>query len=208
MSPRVHAGEGRQQAAPRPRFSGTGPLRKCTCSHFLLFVWGGLTLAETGASIGTGDDAIRPKDLQTSGGATPSPCPSLRLNRHVIFQVCAWFPRYVRACGGGWTGRMMSAGLVMVDGGAVFSPPPSLLTSPLSIGVGVFYDAWWRCWGRSVRIIYLFSLRRSFWHMNGIPVGVHRHRSSHRMGGVKRRCPCSGTHASTPPHPFHWTVRR
>lgn len=63
----IHAEEGRQQSAPRHHFSGTGPLRKCTCSHFLLFVWGGLTLAETRASIGTGDDEIRPKDQQTSG---------------------------------------------------------------------------------------------------------------------------------------------
>lgn len=155
MSPRVHAGEGRQQAAPRPRFSGTGPLRKCTCSHFLLFVWGGLTLAETGASIGTGDDAIRPRDLQTSGGATPSPCPSLRLNRHVIFQVCARFSRYVRACVR-WMDGEDDERWVSDGGWRGCFPPPSLLTTPLSIGVGVFYDAWWRCWGRSVRFIYLF----------------------------------------------------
>lgn len=72
----------------------------------------------------------------------------------------------------------------------LFSHPPSPpLPSPLSIGVGVFYDAWWRCWGRSLRIIYLFPLHRSFWNMNGIPFSIHRHRSSHRMGGVKRRWP-------------------
>lgn len=142
MSPCVHAGERWQQAAPRTRFSGTVPLRKCTCSHFLLFVWGGLTLAETGASIGTGDDEIQPKDLQTSGGATPSPCPSLRLNRHVIFQVCA-------CSGGGWRRRRRMDGeddeRWVSDGGwrrCFLTPPPTpLLTSPLSIGVGVFYDA-------------------------------------------------------------------
>lgn len=114
---------GDDRTAARHRFSGTGPLRKCTCSHFLLFVWGGLTLAEARASIGTGDDGIQPKHLQTSGAATPSPCPSVRLDRHVIF-------RYVRAAAadggaeGGWTGKMMSAGLVMVDEGCFLIPPP------------------------------------------------------------------------------------
>lgn len=172
------------------RFRGTGPLRKCTCSHFLLFVWGGLTLAETGASIGTGDDEIQPKELQTSGAATPSSCPSLRPDRHVISQVCA-------GGGGGWSRRRRMDGADderwVSDGGwrgCFLTPPPSPAQSVAFDGLGCFCtmlvgDAWVAPDIYSFVFIYLFivSLQRSFWHMNGIPVSFHRHRSPHRWVG-------------------------
>lgn len=128
-----------QQPAPRYHFSGTGPLRKCTCSHFLLFVWGGLTLAETRASIGKGDDETQPKDQQTSGVATPSPCPLARQDRDVIF-------RYVQAAAadggaqGGWRWRRMSAGLMMVDEGCFLTPPAQLLPFNVYIKLWCSYD--------------------------------------------------------------------
>lgn len=152
------------------RFSGTGPLRKCTCSHFLLFVWGGLTLAETGASIGTGDDEIQPKELQTSGAATPSSCPSLRPDRHVIAQVCA-------CGGGGWSRRRRMDGeddeRWVSDGGwrvcFLTHPPPASPAQSIAFdGLG------WFCTmlvGGSRPPLYLFicfidlfivSLQRSF----------------------------------------------
>lgn len=157
-------------------------------------MWGGLTLAETGASIGTGDDEIQPKELQTSGAATPPSCPSLGPDRHVISQVCA-------AGGGGWSRRRRMDGeddeRWVSDGGwrGCFLTPPPPLSLPhqpsqsLSMGLGGFVRRLFS--GRAFRYICLFvfivlcivSLQRSFGHTDRIPVSFRRHRSPHRWVG-------------------------
>lgn len=78
-------------------FSVTVPLRKCTCSHFLLFVWGGLALGRYWAKL-EHQSAQKPrgkkrkkrrKKRKTSNTATPPARLCISPDRHAIYRYVA-----------------------------------------------------------------------------------------------------------------------
>lgn len=76
------------------RSSVTVPLRKCTCSHFLLFVWGGLALGRYGAKL-EHQSAQKTRKKRSANIRSPShtATPSARLrispDGHAIYRYVA-----------------------------------------------------------------------------------------------------------------------
>lgn len=123
-----------QQIVITHHFSVTVPLRKCTCSHFLLFVWGGLALGRYWAKL-EHQSAQKPRGKRKKekkerpanvGPPSQTATPPARLcispDRHAIYRYVA----EVAMDGAAALKMMMCAGLVMVAGDrrAVFFPPP------------------------------------------------------------------------------------
>lgn len=113
-----------QQIVITHHFSVTVPLRKCTCSHFLLFVWGGLALGRYWAKL-EHQSAQKPRGKRKKekkerpanvGPPSQTATPPARLcispDRHAIYRYVA----EVAMDGAAALKMMMCAGLVMVAG--------------------------------------------------------------------------------------------
>lgn len=133
----------------------TVPLRKCTCSHFLLFVWGGLALGRHWAKL-EHQSALkaRKKKKERNGANIGSPSPIATLSaRHCVPPDGHAIYRYVAnvATDGAAALKMNGAGdvrwVVMMAGDwrAVFffSLSFSLLLLSLLPALCIFPRYWW-----------------------------------------------------------------